>query len=115
MKSFILSLTSFLALVSSPAHAFISSQEETLLVEAMNQVNPAQVHVENIRCSLRNRMCLVKMEVGAHQRRAGCMIERISDAADLYTENVDKATGKTVVSLSPYTQDSLDRCVSQVL
>lgn len=115
MKSFILSLTSLLALASSPAHAFISSQEEGLLVEAMNQINPSQVHIENIRCSMRSRMCLVRMEVGQQQRRAGCMIERISDATDLYTQNEDKATGKTTVSLSPYAQEALDRCVSGML
>ncbi|WP_374075793.1 hypothetical protein [Bdellovibrio bacteriovorus] len=114
MKSFILSLTSLLALVSTPAHAFISSQEEGLLVEAMNQINPS-LHVENIRCSMRSRMCLVRMEVGQQQRRAGCMIERIGDATDLYSQNEDKATGKTTVSLSPYAQEALDRCVSQIL
>jgi|GEM_PF-2344203 len=117
MKSFILSLTAVLGIgiASTPAHAFISTQEETLLISAMNQLNPALLKVDSIHCSLRNRMCLVKMDVGTQVHHTGCMIERLNDASDLYTESVDKATGKAVVSLSPYAYESLNRCVSAVL
>lgn len=114
MKKLILSLTSLIAFASSPSLAFISAQEEGQLLQAMNQINPAQVQFESIRCSLRNRMCLVKALVGPQAQKVGCMIERISDASELYVESLESATGKTFVSLSPYAHASLSSCLSQL-
>ncbi|KHD88700.1 MAG: hypothetical protein OM95_07820 [Bdellovibrio sp. ArHS] len=113
MIKFVLTLATLSVLFASgPAVAFVSAQEEQALIAAINDVSPAHIRAESLRCSLRNRMCLVHMEIA--QRKAGCMIERISDVSDLYTEEFDKETGKNFFVLSRYAQDSLAHCVNQL-
>ncbi|KYG70515.1 hypothetical protein AZI85_00790 [Bdellovibrio bacteriovorus] len=112
MIKFVLTLSTISVLFSSPAFAFVSPQEEKALIEAINDASPAQTHAEGIRCSLRNRMCLVRLHVA--ERQAGCMIERIADVSDLYTEEVERTTGKSVFTLSRYAQDSLNHCVAEL-
>lgn len=107
MKSLI-ALISLLSLASAPAHAFISSQEEVTLLAALNEQNSPQVQFENIRCSVRNRLCLVKMEL-SNSRKVGCMIERLNDASDLYKEAV--VNGKNQLVLSDYSAEALRQCL----
>lgn len=111
MKSLI-ALISFLSLASAPAHAFISSQEEVSLLAALNEQHNPQVHFENIRCSVRNRLCLVKMEL-PNSRKVGCMIERLGDASDLYSEVA--VNGKSQMVLSEYSAEALRQCLRLAL
>ncbi|WII72493.1 hypothetical protein QJS83_01245 [Bdellovibrio sp. 22V] len=111
MKKFVLSLISILSLAGAPAQAFISANEEDQLLQAMNSAYEPHIQFESVRCSLRGRMCLVRLEVGS--ARIGCMIERITAAEDLYHVSQNKMTGKTSVSLSPYAQTELNVCVNK--
>lgn len=113
MKHTLLILSALFAMTSTPALAYINSQEEAALITAMNQANP-QARVEGIRCSLLHRMCLVKMEIGPRALKQGCMIERIADASDLYTD-ATTVDGKLTVALAPYTQSALSQCIRQAL
>lgn len=104
MKFLIAAIISSFAFMG-PAHAFISSEEQDQLLLAMNKLNPAQVHFQEVRCSARSRMCLVRMELGANKIQAGCAIERIASADDLF---VMTSAG---MQLSGYSQEALNQCL----
>ncbi|WP_347359571.1 hypothetical protein [Bdellovibrio sp.] len=107
-------LFSLFAFAASPAHAFLSAQDEIQILKTLNEenLNPG-VHFEDIRCSLRNRTCLVKMEIQEH-RKTGCMIERMTDSGDLYTEQKDQK-GHSRMVLSPYAEETLAACLAAQL
>lgn len=108
MKYLVLSLISSVALMSpKAAHAFITSEEQTQLLSSMNKLNSAQVYFEDIRCSQRNRMCLVRMELGAQKLKVGCSIEQIASSADLFTG--DEVTG---LELSEYSRNAIEQCIA---
>ena len=109
MKSLILSLISVVTLAAPSAFAFVSSEEETLLLQNLNQGSSASVHFENIRCSARNSMCIFKLQLQPGERKAGCMIERLNDASDLYTE--EKIDGVVSLTLSAYATEALQQCL----
>ncbi|XGC80521.1 hypothetical protein ACES2L_14420 [Bdellovibrio bacteriovorus] len=95
-------------LLSAPsAFAFLSNAEEELLLQNLNQKQTA-VTFEEIRCSLRNRLCLVRYE--ANGANKACLIERINDASELYNSEVDQ-NGKVVLNLSNYAQREVERCL----
>jgi hypothetical protein len=94
-----------LSLVSFSAQAFISSDEQSQLLNSMNKLN-TQVHFQEIRCSARSRMCLVRLELGAQKLQVGCSIERIASSADLFQET---ATG---LQLSAYSTAALNECIA---
>nr|BFD60968.1 hypothetical protein CKG001_30750 [Bdellovibrio sp. CKG001] len=102
------------AFVASPAHAFLAPQDKAQILKTLNEenLNPG-VHFQDIRCSLRNRTCLVKMEI-QQQRKTGCMIERMTDASDLYTEHRDPQ-GHSRMALSPYAEQTLAACLAAQL
>lgn len=113
MNTTLATLFSLLVFVASPAHAFLSTQDKAQILKTLNEenLNPG-VYYEDIRCSLRNRTCLVKMEVQRH--RAGCMIERMADSADLYTEQKNHQ-GHSRMVLSPYAEEILAACLAAQL
>lgn len=104
MKSSLLAVIAAISM-SPSAHAFMSANEQTELLNALNKLNPSQVVFEDIRCSNRSRMCLVKMELGAEKSKVGCAIERITSADDLF---VNSAHG---IEVSPYTRQALEECI----
>ena len=106
MKLFILINIFAVSLVSFSAHAFISSSEQAQLLTVMNTSNTQQIRFEDIRCSARSRMCLVRMELGAKRTPVGCSIERLNGAGDLYTET------SAGLQLSPYAENALRECVA---
>lgn len=107
MRTITITILSLLFATSS-AHAFLSRSEEKVLLESMNQNKPAEVNFESIRCSLRNRFCLVRFTAGNQNK--GCMIERINDSSELYHSDVDQ-DGKTQLSLSSYAEKTLAQCL----
>lgn len=106
MKSTLFSLLFVALFMSSAAQAFISSGEQKELLAAMNKINPSQVAFEDIRCSLRSRMCLVKSELGPQKIKVGCAIERINGSADLFVETSQG------LQLSPYSREALEQCLA---
>lgn len=106
MKSTLFSVL-FAALFMSPAaQAFITSAEQKELLTAMNKINPSQVVFEDIRCSMRSRMCLVKSELGPQKIKVGCAIEKINGSSDVFVET---AQG---LQLSAYSRNALEQCLS---
>lgn len=87
------------------AHAFLSSEDQVQFLAAMNKINPAKVQFQDVRCSARSRMCLVRMELGAKRTAVGCAIEQIASSDDLF---VSSAAG---LQLSPYSQSVLNQCL----
>lgn len=113
MKQISITLAAIMALAASPAQAFLSSQDETTLLATLNQENLTPgVHYNDIRCSVRNRKCLVKMEIKS--QKAGCLIERMNDVSDLYTESTTRDNQVRMV-LSPYAEQALASCVAGLL
>ncbi|KYG66310.1 hypothetical protein AZI86_04435 [Bdellovibrio bacteriovorus] len=104
MKFLIAALISSFAFMG-PAHAFISSEEQDQLLVAMNKLNPSQVHFQEVRCSARSRMCLVRMELGANKLPVGCAIERIASSDDLFVVN------SAGMQLSAYSANALNQCI----
>lgn len=114
MNKILALLIALFAFAASPAHAFLSAQEKTQLLNTLNSENlNSGVHYEDIRCSLRNRACLVKMEI-QQQRKTGCMIERMTDVGDLYTEQKD-SQGHMRMALSRYAEETLAACLAAQL
>ncbi|NUN04577.1 MAG: hypothetical protein HUU57_02335 [Bdellovibrio sp.] len=109
MKSLLLSLLSVITLAAPSAFAFVSAAEETLLLQTLNQASSAQVHFENIRCSARNSMCIFKLQLQPGERKAGCMIEGLNAAADLYVE--ENINGVARINLSAYATEALQQCL----
>lgn len=105
MKFQVLTLISSMILMNPIAHAFISSEEQGQLLVELNKLNPAQAHFQDIRCSARSRMCLVRVELGSQKLQVGCAIERLASSEDLFTES---AAG---LHLSPYSQNALNQCI----
>lgn len=109
---FVLFLFTLATLTANPAQAFLVSQEKDLLLKAMNNATlNKDVVFEDIRCSLRTRSCLVRFQV--QNKSAGCLIEKLQDASDLYVEiNSENQTHRV---LSPYTEQILAACVASLL
>ena len=110
MKFVFMALISTALLSGFSAHAFITPQEQGRLIAKLNEGNFGQVHFEDVRCSLRSRLCIVKLSVGPEALPAGCMIERISDSAEILTESVN-ADGSVQTVISPYAEETLVACV----
>lgn len=112
MKLFAVITLSLIALGGTPTQAFISHSQAAELIEALNQTHPS-IQVESFRCSLRSRMCLVRMEVGMPQRKVGCVIERVNEASDIFTEQKNKTSGIVSLALSAYATEALDQCLAE--
>lgn len=104
MKSLLI-IISLVISTSTPALAFLSHEEEALLVYDLNRNPGKDIHFDGFRCSMRSRSCLVKFEIGT--RKVGCYIERISQASDIYKES--RSTGTLV--LSDYAAETLNTCI----
>lgn len=111
MKFVFMALISAITLSSFSAQAFITPEENSRLLTKLNDGSFEQVHFEEIRCSLRSRMCLVKMEVGPRALKAGCMIEQIGESSEVIKESVD-AQGNTQTDLSSYAQEAVENCIA---
>lgn len=110
---FLISLIALATLTTTPAWAFLSNQEENHLLKAMNETSlNKDLSFEDIRCSHRSRSCLVRFEI--QRKQAGCLIERLQDASDLYVE-VSDGRGHTQMLLSPYAEKTLAACVAGLL
>lgn len=113
MKFIPLTLITALALAASPAQAFLTSQDEAQLLQTLNQENlNHDIIYHDIRCSIRNKKCLVKMEIKSN--KTGCLIERMNDVSDLYTETTTR-DNQVRMTLSPYAEQALASCVAGLL
>jgi hypothetical protein len=106
MKLLVLINVIALSFVGFSAQAFISSEEQTQLLSSMNKLNN-EVHFQDVRCSARSRMCLVRLELGEQKLPVGCSIERINSPEDLFKET---ANG---LQLSAYSEASLNECIAR--
>lgn len=109
MKFSTIILSLLLTLGHSSAQAFISRSEQDQVLTLLNQSSLAETHTahfEDIRCSLRSRMCLVRAELRLADKKVGCIVERISDSSEIISHD----GGDT--SIAPYTAKALQSCLT---
>lgn len=107
MKSKVLSLITLLTIFSPSAFAFLTPQEESAFVTALNKLSADDgVTFTGVHCSGRSRLCIVKLTMDSNSN--ACVVERVMDSSDLITTSADKT-----VHVAPYAQSAIASCIQK--
>ncbi len=106
MKHQVLSLIALITISSPSAFAFLTNQEQQFFITSLNKMNTNEnIKFEEVHCSRRNRLCIVKAEINKHQ--TACVVDRLMDSSDL----LDSKTNK----VAPYAESTISSCVQKLL
>ncbi|AHI07096.1 hypothetical protein BDW_12980 [Bdellovibrio bacteriovorus W] len=110
MKKLFFSVLPLVAFFSSPAHALISQEQQKVVLDIINSQAAAGIKAQQIRCSVGNKLCLVKFEIAVDGRKVGCMVDSLRDESDILQNSKEKG-----LSLSPYFHSALEQCLQRAL
>lgn len=103
MKSLLTFVTLIFPLTSL---AFVAKDQQPAFVDALNKVQPSFSYAESIRCSVRNRACVVKLTLhNAHE--VSCVISGLNDGEEVYDTAEDGQ-----IKIAPFFVQKLDRCLA---
>lgn len=124
MKKFamVISLFIILPVIVRPAHAFLKEDDQTLVVDTLNELQlegyfdqQGAVSFDSVRCARSSRSCLVEFrtvdradEFGAI-RSAKCIIEGIHSRHDIFNED-EKNKKNNYFPLTKYFAQAVQNC-----